>query len=87
MDRDSLILELKKNVITSLNLQGVSESDIDENTPMFGDDGLGLDSVDALELVVMLERDYGISVDDKDEAKTIFASLGGLADYVIGRKK
>lgn len=87
MDRDALIFELKKNIISSLNLQGVSPEDFGENTPMFGDDGLGLDSVDALELVVMLERDYGISVDDKDEAKTIFASLGELADYVIERKK
>ncbi len=86
MDRESLILELKKNIIATLNLQGVAPEDISDSLPLFDADGLGLDSVDALELVVMIERDYSVVIDDKDEAKTIFSSVGALADYIIARK-
>ena len=86
MDRDSLISELKKNIIATLNLQGVAPEDISDTLPLFEADGLGLDSVDALELVVMIERDYSVVIDDKDEAKTIFSSVGALADYIIARK-
>lgn len=87
MDRDSLIAELKGKIITSLNLQGVSAEDIDDDTALFDPDGLGLDSVDALELVVMIERDYQITVDDKDEAKTVFSSPAVLADFILTHKK
>ena len=70
MDREGLISELKKNIISTLNLQGIAPEDITESLPLFDADGLGLDSVDALELVVLIERDYGVVIDDKDEAKT-----------------
>ena len=70
----------------TLNLQDLEPGTLEADTPLFADDGLGLDSVDALELVVMVERDYGITIDGKDEAKTIFASLDALADYIIARK-
>ena len=86
MDKDTLVSDLKGRIISALNLQGVSPSDIEADTPLFEADGLGLDSVDALELVVMIERDFGISVGDKDEAKTVFSSVGALADYIIARK-
>ena len=55
-----MINELKTKIIDSLNLDGVTPGDIDENAPLFGDEGLGLDSIDVLELIVLLERDYGI---------------------------
>ncbi len=86
MDKNTLISDLKKNIISTLNLQGVSEADIADDTLLFDADGLGLDSVDALELVVMIERDYSIVIDDKDEAKTIFSSVEALADYILSRK-
>ena len=86
MEREKLILQLKENIIKTLNLQGVSVADIDDDVALFDVDGFGLDSVDALELVVMVERDYGITVDDKDEAKTIFSSVAVLADYIIAHK-
>ena len=86
MDKDSLVSELKGRIISALNLQGVQPGDIEADTPLFDPVGLGLDSVDALELVVMIERDYGISVGDKDEAKTVFSTVGALADYIIERK-
>ncbi len=86
MNRESLITELKQNIIKTLNLVGVNPDDIDEYTPLFEADGVGLDSVDALELVVMVERDYKITVDDKDEAKSVFSSVSALADYIIAHK-
>lgn len=87
MDRNSLIEDIKVKIVSALNLQGVSPSDIETDAELFGDDGLGLDSVDALELVVMVEREYGVSVDESADAKTVFASVGALADFVISKKK
>lgn len=87
MDKNALISDLRKKIISTLNLGGIDEASLGSDTPLFGDDGLGLDSVDALELVVMVENEYGISVSDKDSATTVFASLGVLADYIIAHKK
>lgn len=86
MDKNTLINDIKNKLVVALNLQGVSPDDIDENAELFGDDGLGLDSVDALELVVMVEREYGIVVDESDDRKTTFASVSTLADYIISKK-
>lgn len=79
--------ELKQNVIDALNLKGVSPADIASDAPLFDPEGLDLDSVDALELVVMVESKYGISIDDKDEAKGVFATIDALADYIKVRVK
>lgn len=86
MDRQDLIADIKKNLACSLNIQAEDLDFADENTPLFEEDGLGLDSVDALELIVMLENKYKISVDDKDEAKKIFATMGALADYILAKQ-
>lgn len=86
MDRQDLIADIKKNLASSLNIQAADLDFADENTPLFEEDGLGLDSVDALELIVMLENKYKISVDDKDEAKKIFATMGALADYISSKR-
>ena len=60
-------------------------ADIDDNTALFGD-GLGLDSIDALELIVMLDKDYGIQLKDPKEGKEIFKSITVLADYIARQK-
>ena len=86
MDKNTLISDIKNKLVVALNLQGVSPDDIDENVELFGDDGLGLDSVDALELVVMVEREYGVVVDESDDRKTTFASVSALADYIVSKK-
>lgn len=86
MDKNTLINDIKNKLVVALNLQGVSPDDIDADTELFGDDGLGLDSVDALELVVMVEREYGVVVDESDDRKTTFASVSALADYIISKK-
>ena len=74
--------EIKDKIIKSLNLEETSPEDIDEKAPLFGNDGLGLDSIDALELIVMLEKDYGIKMTDPSEGKDVFKSVETIAEYV-----
>ena len=66
--------ELKEKIITQLNLEDIAIEEIADNDPLFGD-GLGLDSIDALELIVMLDKDYGIKLTDPKEGKKIFESI------------
>lgn len=77
----SLQLELKEKIIELLNLEDIAIEDIDNNDALFGD-GLGLDSIDALELIVMLDKDYGIKLTDPNEGKAIFKSIDVLATYI-----
>jgi len=78
---ENLILKLKEEIIEVLNLEDVKPSDIDENAPLFGE-GLGLDSIDALELIVLMEKNYGIKLKDPAQGKEIFKSVKVLADYI-----
>jgi len=78
---EDLILKLKEEIIEVLNLEDVKPSDIDENAPLFGE-GLGLDSIDALELIVLMEKNYGIKLKDPSQGKEIFKSVKVLADYI-----
>ena len=73
--------ELKAKIIEQLNLEDVSVNDIADDDALFGD-GLGLDSIDALELIVMLDKDYGIRLSDPKEGKKIFESVQVMADYI-----
>ncbi|WP_026450852.1 phosphopantetheine-binding protein [Aequorivita capsosiphonis] len=73
--------ELKTKIIEQLNLEDVSVTDIADDDALFGD-GLGLDSIDALELIVMLDKDYGIRLSDPKEGKKIFESVQVMADYI-----
>jgi acyl carrier protein len=76
---DELMLELKRKIVASLKLEGVVPEQIDSDAPLFGA-GLGLDSIDALELVVMLEREYGIVI--KTLQREIWVSVRTLAEFV-----
>lgn len=73
--------ELKNKIITVLNLEDITITDINDNDPLFGD-GLGLDSIDALELIVILDKDYGIKLVDPKEGKSIFQSIETMAAYI-----
>jgi len=84
---ESLILELKEEIIKVLNLEGVTPEDIDENAELFGKGGLGLDSIDSLELVVLLEKNYGIKLHDASQGKKIFKSIKAMADYIEDNRK
>lgn len=83
---DSLILQLKNQIIEVLNLEDMTPEDIDAEASLFGD-GLGLDSIDALELIVLLEREYGIKLSNPAEGKQIFKSIASIADYVSKNRK
>ena len=83
---DNLILQLKNQIIEVLNLEDMTPEDIDAEAPLFGD-GLGLDSIDALELIVLLEREYGIKLSNPAEGKRIFKSIASIADYVSKKRK
>jgi len=78
---EELILKLKGEIIEVLNLEDIKPADIDENAPLFGE-GLGLDSIDALELIVLMEKNYGIKLKDPSQGKDIFKSVKVLADYI-----
>ena len=79
---DDLILKLKEQIIEALNLEEMTPEDIDEQAPLFGDDGIGLDSIDALELIVLLEKEYGIRLANPAEGKEIFKNVATIAEYV-----
>ncbi|MCF6306415.1 MAG: phosphopantetheine-binding protein [Flavobacteriaceae bacterium] len=83
---EDLKLELKKNIIEILNLEDLSIEDFDDNDSLFGD-GIGLDSIDALELIVMLDKDYGIRLTDPKEGKKIFESIEVMATYITEHRK
>ncbi|CCX61310.1 phosphopantetheine-binding protein [Caecibacteroides pullorum] len=78
---EELVLKLKKEIIEVLNLEEVKPEDIDNDAPLFGD-GLGLDSIDALELIVLIEKNYGIKLKDPAKGKEIFKSINVMADYI-----
>lgn len=78
---EALKQELKGKIIEVLNLEDISVSDINDNDALFGD-GLGLDSIDALELIVLLDKDYGIKLVDPKEGKNIFQSIETMATYI-----
>ncbi len=76
-----LKLELKEKIIEQLNLEDMSVDEIGDQDPLFGE-GLGLDSIDALELIVMLDKDYGIKLADPKEGRQIFESVETMANYI-----
>lgn len=82
---EALKQELKGKIIEVLNLEDIAVADINDDDALFGD-GLGLDSIDALELIVMLDKDYGIKLVDPKEGKTIFQSIETMAAYITANR-
>ncbi len=74
-------LELKKRIIEELNLQDIKPEDIVDEAPLFGD-GLGLDSIDALELVVLMEKYHGIKITDEAVGKKVLYSIDTMTQYI-----
>lgn len=79
---EELILKLKQQIIEVLNLEDITPEDIDNDAPLFGEDGLGLDSIDALELIVLIEKNYGIRLKDPAQGKEVFKSVSVMAEYI-----
>lgn len=78
--------ELKERIIQQLNLEDISVEDLEDDTPLFGD-GLGLDSIDALELIVMLDKSYGIKLADPKEGRKVFETISTMAEYIEANRK
>ncbi|UOK42946.1 MULTISPECIES: phosphopantetheine-binding protein [Flavobacterium] len=78
---EALKQELKGKIIEVLNLEDIAVEEINDNDALFGD-GLGLDSIDALELIVLLDKDYGIKLTDPKAGKSIFQSVETMASYI-----
>jgi len=78
---DELAAELKTRLIQTLKLQGITPDQIQDDAPLFGT-GLGLDSIDALELVVMLDKYYGIAIKDIEEGRSAMGSIHTLAEFI-----
>lgn len=80
-DDQKLIAELTEKIVKALDLQDVVPDDFNEDTPLFGE-GLGLDSIDALEIIVLLEKDYGIKIEDPKSRTEIFYTIRTLCDFI-----
>lgn len=83
---EELIEQLKVQIIKQLNLEDVEPEDIDPQEPLFGG-GLGLDSIDALELIVLLEKEYGIKIENPKDGQKIFFSLQSMAEFISNCEK
>lgn len=86
MDIESLKPILKGQIVQYLNLLDVNPQDIRDDEPLFGGD-LGLDSIDSLELVVLLEREYGIKINNPAEGRKILVDVNRMAEYILANTK
>jgi acyl carrier protein len=83
MDTAQLKLQLKQQIIEFLNLTAVKPEDIRDDQPLFGDgDGLGLDSIDSLELIVLLNREFGIVIRDPKEGRKVLVDINTMVEYI-----
>ena len=83
---EQLKQELKESLIEALNLEDMTPEQIEDAAPLFGDEGLGLDSIDALEIILILERNYGIRIENPAKGKDIFYSINTLADHITANR-
>ena len=84
---EQLIKDLKLQIKEALNLEELSLEDFDADAPLFGDEGIGLDSIDVLDIIVLLEKEYGIRLANPKEGKAIFKSVRTIAEYVQANRK
>jgi len=82
---EDLKYELKKQIIEELKLEDIKPGDIEDDAPLIGD-GLGLDSIDALELVVLLEKYHGVKIMDEEVGKKVLASVNTMAEFIVEEK-
>jgi acyl carrier protein len=83
---EELVEQLKVQIIKQLNLEDIEPEDIDPDEPLFGE-GLGLDSIDALELIVLLEKEYGIKIENPKDGQKVFFSLNTMAEFITEHRK
>ncbi len=83
---EELIPKVKQMIIDSLRIEGMSPDEIETDAPLFGE-GLGLDSIDALQLVVAMEKEFGVVVPDAATGTKVFASVRSMAGYIADNRK
>jgi acyl carrier protein len=83
---EELIVQVKQLIIDSLRIEGLTPDEIDTDAPLFGE-GLGLDSIDALQLVVAMEKDFGVIVPDAETGTIVFQSVRSMAHYIAEHRK
>ena len=81
MEREQLKQQVKEQIVKFLNLNTVKPEDIKDDEPLFGE-GLGLDSIDSIELIVMLSREYGINIQDPKEGRKVLTTVNTMVDYI-----
>jgi acyl carrier protein len=81
VEKEALKEQLKKQIIAFLNLTPLTPDEIKDNEPLFGD-GLGLDSIDSLELIVLLKKEYGITIQDPKQGRKILVDVNTMVDYI-----
>ena len=77
---------LKEILIKNLKLEDMTPEDIDDTMPLFGEEGLGLDSVDSIELVLTVDKEFGVKIADSKEYEKIFANVQSLLDFINAQK-
>lgn len=82
MTKDELVANLKAQIIEQLNLMEMKPEDIGDDAQLFGEE-IGLDSIDSFELIVLLEREYGVKITDPKEGRQILATVSSMADYIL----
>lgn len=86
MEREALKQQLKQQIITFLNLMPMTPEEIKDDEPLFGD-GLGLDSIDSLELIVLMKKEYGINIQDPKEGRKVLVDVNTMVDYILANGK
>jgi len=81
MEKEQLKKQLKEQIVQFLNLMQVKPEDIKDDEPLFGE-GLGLDSIDSIELIVLLNREYGIDIKDPKEGRKVLVDVNTMVDYI-----
>lgn len=83
---EELIKQLKQDIIEALSLEDVVADDFDADTPLFIE-GLGLDSIDALELILLMERKYGVKIEDPKERRNVLRNVRAMAECIMNHRK
>ncbi len=74
--------DLKQKIIAGLGLEDMGVDEIEDDMPLFGEEGLGLDSVDAIELTLIIEKEFGVKIKDMGESESIFSTVNSLSAYI-----
>ncbi|MBW7891988.1 MAG: acyl carrier protein [Chitinophagaceae bacterium] len=85
MEKEQLKQQLKEQIIQFLNLTNLKPEDIKDDEPLFGE-GLGLDSIDSIELIVLLSREYGITIEDPKEGRKVLVDINTMVDYISAHR-